>query len=216
MTPPAMISLRLRVHESWNRQVDQSCLFRNNRLKCLRNDVDTGEVKLARLPQQHVILDASTSTTANDCSGNDNRVVAPISICNCQIEERDTPAGHTRIPKEASTYQEGTGKKQRTGIPDERFPFLGSVPFGKPVLFAGLFSDRKKQNAPGLFSSLGDVWHILMPRHLLMAFGPRARDKRNTLFHVSNRLPFDVGIVVMVVRTRRAPPDNMSTLTTAN
>ena len=73
MTPPAMISWRLRVHESWNRQVDQSCLFRNNRLKCRRNDVDTGEVKLARLPQQHVILDASTSTTANDCSGNDRQ-----------------------------------------------------------------------------------------------------------------------------------------------
>ena len=59
---------------------------------------------------------------------------------NCHIQERDTPAGHTRIPKEASTHQEGTYKKQRTGIPDERFPVLGSVPFGKPVLFAGLYA----------------------------------------------------------------------------
>ena len=44
--------------------MEQSCLCRNNRLKCRRNDVDTFEVKLARLPQQHVTLDASTSTTA--------------------------------------------------------------------------------------------------------------------------------------------------------
>ena len=128
MTPPAMISSRLRVHESWNRQVDQSCLFRNNRLKCRRNDVDTSEEA------------GTAAATARDTGrlnvdncehgGNDNREVAPISISHCQTEERETPAGHTRIPKKATTYQEETDKKQRTGIPDERFPVLGSVPSG--------------------------------------------------------------------------------------
>ena len=48
--------------KSWDRQVDQSCLCRNNRLKCRRNDIDEGEVK--RLPRQHVMRDASTPTTA--------------------------------------------------------------------------------------------------------------------------------------------------------
>ena len=66
------------------------------------------KVNLTRLPRQHVIRDASTSTTANGRHGNDNRGVAPTSIRNCHIQERSSPAGLTTIPREASTYQEGT------------------------------------------------------------------------------------------------------------
>ena len=101
---------------------------------------------------------------------------------NCHIQER-------MIPQQVVPYQEETGKKQRTGIPDERFPFLGSVPIGEPVCFTGLFSDLKKQNAPDFFSSLGNVWHSLIPCHLLVAFGPRTREKRNTRFFTFRTSP---------------------------
>ena len=48
----------------------------------------------------------------------------------------------------------------------------------------------KKQETPDLCSSLENVWHLLMPRHLFMAFGPPAV-KRNTE-HVCMLPCFDI------------------------
>ena len=168
MTPSAIFSWRPSSERDKYRieKPTRVCLCRNSRLKCRRNDVDEGEA-------EHVIRDASTSTTANDRLGNHNRGVAPMSIRGCHIEE---PAGHTK------------SKNNVQGYLTKGFRFLGRCPSGSLSCLL-VFPDHKRQNAPGLFSSLGNVWHLLMPRHLLMAFGPRAREKRNTFFHVSEQAP---------------------------
>ena len=136
------------------------------------------KVKLTRLPRQHVIRDASTSsTTANDRHENENREVAPISIRSCRVQDRtDRP-------------------KQRTGIPDERFPDLGWVPFGEPVLFAALFSDHKKQKRtqPLLTGERLAFTHALPSTHGVWPSGPVKKETR--FFHVSNKHPFAVHIL---------------------
>ena len=67
-----------------------------------------------------------------------------MSIRNCHIQGRYTPAGH-QDTKRGFDIPRKDRQKTTYRVRDEKFRVLRSVPFGELVLFGGLFSDQETQ-----------------------------------------------------------------------
>ena len=139
-------------------------------------------VKTTRLPRLHVTRDASTSTTATEKEKRHQAAyVAAIITQQQDIPRYQKTLRHTRKGSTKNIVQTYLAKGSR---------FLGRCPSASLFVLLASSQTSRNKNAPGLFSSFGNVWHLLMPCHLLMAFGLWAREKRNTLSHVSNNPHF--------------------------